>query len=136
MTSSFGILSELATEQVAQARLRTPDGLRQAADWVATVASETGAVALVGASRDALVLAGAAGATAGVPVLPAEACAGGPILVVETVLVTGVGVARVLDLLPEAVSPVIVASAAAVGEVPPWLEQSADKILTYDGSAR
>ena len=53
-------------------------------------------------------------------------------VLVETVLVTGVGTGRALQELPVEVSPVIVVVADGSRVLPAWLERSADKVLVLD----
>lgn len=129
MTPSTGLLEDLAQEQAAQQTLRTGTGFREAAERVASLVADLGAGCLVGASQAGNVLAGAVSSATGVPVLSAPACVVGPVVVIETVLVTGVGIARVLESLPEQVSPVIVIAADAPAVLPEWIERSADKVL-------
>lgn len=129
MTISTGLLEDLAQEQAAQQLLRTATGFREASESVAALVADLGAGCLVGASQHGNVLAGAVSSLTGIPVLPAGGCVVGPVVVVETVLVTGAGVARVLQSLPEQASPVIVIAADAPSVLPEWIEHSADKVL-------
>ena len=132
MGGMSGLLGEIDAEQVAQSRLRSPLGLSDATSKAAKAVLDLGAAYLVGVSREALVLAGAVSAATGVPVVRAEACPEGPVVLLESVLVTGAGVAGALNALPSDLGPVIVVAAAGRGEVPLWLETAVDKILVLD----